>query len=141
MPTTITIITPPPTGSLIQVYFGSKTSRFTRVFRVNYPMVPQPPSAFTADFSTITAPVFTATLPTNFDKNIYGLILDSTQFVLATEPDSVVLVSDSNTDFRVVTVTGLDATGSLVVETVTLNGKIPVSTATVFSDLISVKVE
>jgi len=141
MPTTITFPVPPPPGSLIQVYFGSKTSRFTRVFRVNYPMVPQPPSALTADFSTITSPVFTATLPNNFDKNIYGIIMDVTQFVLSTEPDTVGLVSDNVTDNRTATVTGLDVTGSVVVDTVVLNGGIPVFTSQIFSDLISVKVE
>jgi hypothetical protein len=140
MPTTITFQNPPPSGSSIVVYFGSKTSRFTRVFRVNYPMVPQPPSAFTADFTNVIAPTFTAALPLTFDKNIYGLIIDSSQFVLATSPDTIGLVSDSDTDTRVATVTGLDVNGSLVIETVTLDGTTVVFTDQVFSDLISVKV-
>lgn len=135
---------------------GNQTSRFSRVFRVNYPMVPLPPAGANLILGQIlngnntTNPSVTVALPATFDRNIYGLQIDRGN--KAVEPcQAITLVSDSTTDIQFVDVTGLvlssepysavTSTGTSipagtslteVTETVELNGTSPVVTNTVF---------
>ncbi len=130
---------------------GTKTSRFSRVFRVNYPMVPQPPSQVVVapgaalDGFLTTNPVVTVSLPASFDRNIYGLQIDRGHMSLAGCPP-VTLVSDNPTDIGFVDVIGIsdfktefphgtaggggsfDLFQTPITETIQLNGTTPVTT-------------
>jgi hypothetical protein len=124
---------------------GSKTSRFSRVFRVNYPLVPTPPSAVSLFFGTtlggiqITKPQVTVSLPTLFDKNIYGVQIDRGPLQLLGGA-SLTLVSDMPGDNSIVSVEGIDINGAVFLSFVTLNGTTPVAVPGTFYGLIQASV-
>lgn len=116
---------------------GSQTSRFTRVIRVNYPMVPLPPSAVTtttAGTSAITAtgaqaltnPLVAVSLPNSFDRNIYGLRIDMLPPAI-TPCQPLTVVSSIVGDTRTVTLFGLTVGNVFTTETIPLNGTTPVT--------------
>jgi hypothetical protein len=119
---------------------GTQSSRFTRAFRVNYPMVPQPPPyAFVFPGASIggvqlTQPELTAALPLTFDKNIYGLQVDTGPLIFP-NGIQVQVVSDQAGDTRTVSVLGTDVNGKAVVSQVQLNGTTPVVVPQVFYTL------
>jgi hypothetical protein len=116
---------------------ATQTSRFSRVFRVNYPMVPQPPSQVVVspgaalDGFLTTNPVVTVSLPTSFDRNIYGLQLDTGNMNLV-PCQNLILFSDNPVDIGFVDVMGVDPNGLPIDETVELNGTTPVATINTF---------
>jgi hypothetical protein len=124
---------------------GNQTSRFTRAFRVNYPMVPTPPplvSVFPgASFNNqqLTRPVITVSLPLAFDKNIYGVQIDNGPLQLPTGLQ-IQLVSDQAGDTRQVSVIGTDINGNTVVVKVNLNGTTPVVVPQTFYSLTQVDI-
>ena len=135
-----------PRSSIDQTWYmrlvnGSQTSRFTRVMRVNYPMVPQPPSMVTAILGTsmtsisggnqaITHPTVTVSLPTNFDRNIYGVQIDEGPLTLGPSGTALQAVSDVVGDTRTLAFLGTDASGNPLLIKVQLNGTTPVSVGT-----------
>lgn len=125
---------------------GSQTSRFTRVLRINYPMVPQPPPSVTVSQGVssgslqVSMPIITVQLPTSFDRNIYGVQIDNAGTTLSS-PQQITLVSDQPTDARTAVVTGYDVTFAYVSEQITLNGTSPVTTGTLFMIVESVKLQ
>lgn len=124
---------------------GKQISRFTRVFRVNYPFVPSPPpfvSVFPgASFNgaQLTRPIITVNLPLAFDKNIYGLQIDTGPLLLG-GGQQIQLVSDQVGDTRQVSVIGSDAAGNTVVVKANLNGTTPVVLAQIFFSLTQVDI-
>jgi hypothetical protein len=124
---------------------GSQISRFTRAFRVNYPMVPLPPpyaSVFpgtSAGGAQVTRPVMTASLPLTFDKNIYGLQID-TGPLLYPQGQQVQISSDQAGDTRLVSVIGTDVSGNTIVAQANLNGTTPVTISQVFYSLTQVDI-
>lgn len=116
---------------------GGLYSRFSKVLRLVYPLVPQPPPSVLIDFSVVTAPVITVNLPLNVDRNIYGVQIDNGGTLINS---TVTLASDSATDFRTAVVVGYDATGNPLAETIALNGTTPVTTVGVFALLESVQI-
>lgn len=121
---------------------GAQTSEYTRVFRVNYPLVPLPPSAVTVSYLNaagnivIDSPTITVSLPLNFDPDIYGVIVfGAPQGGFPCCPVS--LTSSSPTDHRTVEIQGLSCPQSCVcgengeiefiTEFITLNGTTPVT--------------
>ena len=124
---------------------GSQISRFTRVFRINYPMVPQgPPFVSTFPGATIngvqlTKPQLTVSLPLTFDKNIYGVQIDRGPLQLP-GGQQIQVVSDQAGDIRQVSVLGTDSNGNTVVVKVNLNGTTPVVIGQVFFSLTQVTV-
>lgn len=124
---------------------GPQTSRFTRAFRVNYPMVPTPPP-FVSTFpgasfggQQLTRPVITASLPLTFDKNIYGLQIDRGPLQFP-NGQQIQLVSDVAGDTRLVSVIGTDVNGNTLVIKVNLNGTTPVVISQVFYTLTQVDI-
>ena len=127
-----------------------QTSRFTKVLRVNYPMVPTSPSAVSVFFGTsqtgapnnsqITQPVITVSLPLNFDKNIYGLQID-TGYQQLVPCQQIQLIGGSANDTRMVQIVGLNALGETITEVVTLNGLTPVTSLLTYCQLISARIE
>jgi hypothetical protein len=129
---------------------GAQTSRFTRVIRVNYPMVPLPPSSVAVSFGSavtsptgtqgITNPQVTVALPTSFDRNIYGVQIE--QPLANLFPPGVACANSTFTgDSRTVTFTGLDQFGNYVTDTITLDGTVTICGTVVFSVLLSADVE
>jgi hypothetical protein len=134
-----------PRTLLDQVWYmrmvnGNQSSRFTRVFRVNYPMVPQPPLAVSvfpgAAFNGVqlTQPELSVHLPLNFDKNIYGVQIDTGPLLF---PNGIQLqvVSDVVGDTRTVSILGTDVNGRAFVSQVVLNGTTPVTVPGTFYSL------
>lgn len=124
---------------------GTQTSRFTRAFRVNYPMVPIAPP-FVSVFPgasingvQLTRPIITVSLPLNFDKNIYGVQIDRGP-LLFPSGQQIQLVSDQAGDTRQVSVIGTDVSGSTVVVKVNLNGTTPVVVPQTFYSLTQVDI-
>lgn len=119
---------------------GNQSSRFTRVFRVNYPMVPQAPpfvSVFPGVSSNgvqLSRPQLTVSLPFNFDKNIYGVQVDTgpLQYPAGVQ---IQVVSDSPTDTRTISIIGTNSLGQSVLVQVTLNGTTPVNVPGTFFSL------
>jgi hypothetical protein len=124
---------------------GKKTSRFTRVFRVNYPMVPQPPSYVSVFAGTsaggqqVTKPQMTVALPVLFDKNIYGLQIDKGPLQFPSG-QQVQVVSDQAGDTRLVSVEGTDVNGNTILVQVNLNGVTPVVVPATFYTLLQVDI-
>lgn len=114
---------------------GSQTSRFTRIIRVNYPMVPQSPSSVLVQPGTasttisgnqgITNPTVSVNLPTSFDRNIYGLRIDALPPAI-TPCQPLTVVSDTAGDTRTITLFGLTTGDVFASETLTLEGLTPV---------------
>jgi hypothetical protein len=128
-----------------EIYFlrqvnGSQFSRFSKVLRILYPLVPQPPPSVNIDFSVPLAPVIHVNLPLNTDRNIYGVQIDNGGIALA-PAGQVTLFSDSPTDARLATVSGYDSIGTFIQETVLLNGVSPVSTALSFAIVESIQIQ
>jgi hypothetical protein len=113
---------------------GTQTSRFTRVLRVNYPMVPLQPSSVAVNFAVVAAPVLTVALPLQFDRNIYGVQIDTGALNL-TPCQALTVVSSDPTDNRTIGLTGTTPQGNTVTEYVILNGTTPVVTVNVFCTL------
>jgi len=140
-----------PRSQIDQVWYmrmvnGPKKSRFTRAFRVNYPLVPTPPSMTTVipgsslGGQQLTRPQLIVSLPTLFDKNIYGLQIDRGPHLFP-GGSSVTVVSDSPTDNRVCSAEGEDSTGAVFISFATLNGTTPVTFPGTFYAIFSVEVE
>ncbi len=119
---------------------GGLYSRFSKVLRLVYPLVPHPPPYVLIDFSVPLAPVIQVILPLNTDRNIYGVQIDDGGTLL-TPPGPVSLVSDSPTDTRIATVVGYDGVGNLIQDSVTLNGVTPVATSLSFTLVESVQIQ
>jgi hypothetical protein len=113
---------------------GTQTSRFTRVLRVNYPMVPLQPSSVAVNFAVVAAPVLTVALPLQFDRNIYGVQIDTGALNL-TPCQALTVVSSDPTDNRTIGLTGTTPQGNTVTEYVILNGTTPGVTVNVFCTL------
>lgn len=119
---------------------GAQTSRFTRAFRVNYPMVPQPPPFTIASLGVqsggqvLSQPQLTVSLPLTFDKNIYGLQIDTGPLFF---PGGVSLevLSDQAGDTRTVSILGTDVNGNTIISQVQLNGTTPVAVPATFYSL------
>lgn len=130
-----------PRGGIDQVWYmrqvnGTQISRFTRAMHVNYPMVPQPPSAVTSAVSVAGEDLeftLTAALPTSFDKNIYGLEIN--QYYDLSVPSNINLVSDNPSDTRTGILTGTDRSGNYISNSIILNGTTPVSSLSQFASL------
>jgi hypothetical protein len=118
---------------------GGQFSRFSKVLRLLYPLVPHPPPSILIDFSVPTAPVVTVNLPINTDRNIYGVQIDNGG-TLITPASPITLVSDSATDFRVAVVVGFDFGGNKLVDMIALNGTTPVATPDTYALLESVQI-
>ena len=124
---------------------GNQTSRFTRAFRVNYPMVPSPPSMVAVfpgaslNGVQLTQPQLTVSLPLVFDKNIYGVQVDRGPLVFP-GGQALQLVSDQAGDTRLVSVEGTDVNGNTFVSKVNLNGTTPVVVPGTFYTLIQVDI-
>jgi hypothetical protein len=127
---------------------GSQTSRFTRVFRVNYPLVPTPPSSVTVQLgsgpgstqATSAFPLVTVALPTNFDKNIYGMQIDRGPLFLG-GATHVTIVSDQPGDTRMVSLYGYDSFDDAITEVLTLNGTSPVTSVNLYTSMGWINVE
>lgn len=131
-----------PRSALDQTWYmrmvnGNQSSRFTRAFRVSYPMVPQPPpyvSVFPGAVYNgvqLTQPVLTVSLPVSFDKNIYGVQMD-TGPVKYPSGQQLQIVSDQVGDTRTVSIVGTDVNGNTVIAQAVLNGTTPVLLPQVF---------
>ena len=118
---------------------GAKFSRFSKVLRILYPLIPQPPPSVLIDFSVLFAPVIKVNLPLNTDRNIYGVQIDNGGVTLASA-GPVTLVSDSPTDARTAVVVGFDSLGNIIQDSVILNGVTPVSTSLSFTIVESVQI-
>lgn len=133
-----------PRKAMEEIYYlrqvnGGQFSRFSKVLRILYPLVPQPPPSVLIDLTDITAPVVSINLPLNTDRNIYGVQLDNGG-TLIDPPSVVTLSSDSASDQRLVAVNGFDMNGNQLLDTIQLNGTTPVSTAHTYALLESVQV-
>ncbi len=127
-----------------------QTSRFTKVIRVVYPMIPNPPSSvdvFTgtsamgvANNSQITRPIITAHLPLVFDRNIYGVQIDR-GYLHIVPCGHITLIGGAPVDNRMVQLVGLDVNGVRITEVVTLNGLTPVNSALIYCQIISALLE
>jgi Putative Ig domain len=109
-------------------------SRFSKVLRLVYPLVPQPPSAVIIDFSVPLAPVLNVQLPLNTDRNIYGVQIDNGGAVLS-PPSIVTLVSDDPTDNRLVILAGFDSQGNPLLEELNMTGTAPVDSVNTYAIL------
>jgi hypothetical protein len=131
-----------PRTSNEQIFFcrmvnGALYSRFSKVIRLLYPLIPAPPPNVLVDFSLPFSPVIRVQLPLNTDRNIYGVEIDRA-FLPLTPCSVITLSSDNPTDISFVDVLGFDGTGAPLKETVELNGTTPVSTIGVFCALETV---
>jgi len=125
-----------------EIYFlrqvnGPLYSRFSKVIRVVYPLIPQPPPDVLVDFSQPFSPVIRVQLPINTDRNIYGVEIDRA-FLPLSPCQSVFVSSDDPSDIGFMDVTGFDTQGNQITETVELNGTTPVPTSRVFCGLESI---
>jgi len=116
---------------------GGQYSRFSKVLRIVYPLVPSPPPFVDIDLSVPTAPVIKVALPLNTDRNIYGVQIDNGGTLINAQ---VSLASDSPTDFRTAVVSGFNSLGAKLVESISLNGTSTVTTVNTFALLESVQI-